>query len=119
MSHPGITRLISHFRYSSGIYMVLEFAARGDIHSMVVKAGPLSPVQVRFVVGETIAALISVHDHGFAFGDLKPENLVITDRGHVKLTDFGTAIILAFSPVFSPSLFSSVCSFDILILYLL
>lgn len=43
----------------------------------------------RFVVGEVVAALCSVHDFGFVFGDLKPENVVITESGHIKLTDFG------------------------------
>jgi serine/threonine protein kinase len=43
----------------------------------------------RFVIGEVVAALRSVHDAGLVFGDLKPENIVITESGHVKLTDFG------------------------------
>jgi serine/threonine protein kinase len=33
--------------------------------------------------------LITVHDLGFVYGDLKPENIVITERDHIKLTDFG------------------------------
>lgn len=43
----------------------------------------------RFVMGEIVAALCSIHDAGFVFGDLKPENVLITESGHVKVADFG------------------------------
>ena len=36
-----------------------------------------------------MAALCSVHECGFVFGDLKPENVLITESGHIKITDFG------------------------------
>lgn len=35
MSHPGIARLISAFRYRDGNYLVLEYASKGDLHSYV------------------------------------------------------------------------------------
>lgn len=36
-----------------------------------------------------MAALCSIHNGGFVFGDLKPENVVITEGGHIKVADFG------------------------------
>lgn len=36
-----------------------------------------------------MAALCSIHDGGFVFGDLKPENVIITEGGHIKVADFG------------------------------
>jgi len=44
--------------------------------------GSLDEPSTRFVVGEVIAALRSVHDAGFVYGDLKPENVVITETGN-------------------------------------
>lgn len=41
LSHPGVARLISAFRYSDSAYMVLEYAARGDLHSYLLKHGKL------------------------------------------------------------------------------
>ncbi|CAM9217990.1 unnamed protein product, partial [Ectocarpus fasciculatus] len=89
LSHPGVTRLISAFRYTDSIYLVLEYAAAGDLHSYVVTHGALDHTFTRFVIGEVGAALVSIHDLGLSFNDLKPENIVITENGHVKLTDFG------------------------------
>lgn len=39
----------------------------------------------RFVLGEICAALKSIHDLGLAFNDLKPENVLITEVGHIKV----------------------------------
>lgn len=39
LSHPGVARLVSAFRYSDSAYMVLEYAARGDLHTYLMKHG--------------------------------------------------------------------------------
>ncbi|KAL7580861.1 hypothetical protein ACA910_001130 [Epithemia clementina (nom. ined.)] len=90
LSHPGIARLISSFRFREGtVYLVLEYASRGDLYTLLRQQGSLDHDATRFVVGELVAALASIHDMGLVYGDLKPENIVITEVGHVKLTDFG------------------------------
>ena len=91
LSHPGICRLVSAFRYTGSAYLVLEYAARGDLHSYVLSLGARGVGQLgtRFVVGEVCAALLSLHEQGLAFNDLKPENVLITELGHIKLADFG------------------------------
>jgi serine/threonine protein kinase len=39
---------------------------------------------MRFIVGEVLAALLSIHEMGFAYFDLKPENVLITASGEMK-----------------------------------
>lgn len=89
LSHPGIARLISSFRFREGVYLVLEYASGGDLHSVLKKNGSLDHASTRFVMGEIVAALASIHELGLIYADLKPENIVITEQGHAKLTDFG------------------------------
>ncbi|CAJ1959050.1 unnamed protein product [Cylindrotheca closterium] len=89
VSHPGIARLVSSFRFQDGVYLVLEYASSGDLHSVIRKNGSLDHDSTRFVMGEIVAALASVHEMGLVFADLKPENIVLTEEGHAKLTDFG------------------------------
>jgi len=43
----------------------------------------------RFIIGEITAALLYIHSLGLAYNDLKPENVLITKLGHVKISDFG------------------------------
>lgn len=86
-SHPNTARLISAFRYRDGIYMVLEYAKKGDLHSVLVQSGALSINLVRFVLGEICSALAYIHDQlGCVFNDLKPENVLITELGHIKVS---------------------------------
>eukprot|EP00927_Polykrikos_kofoidii_P043217 TRINITY_DN37277_c0_g1_i1.p1 TRINITY_DN37277_c0_g1~~TRINITY_DN37277_c0_g1_i1.p1 ORF type:complete len:1069 (-),score=233.90 TRINITY_DN37277_c0_g1_i1:64-3270(-) len=89
LSHPGIARMVSSFRWRDGAYLVLEYAKRGDLHTILAQLGKLEEEHARFFSGEVIAALNAIHDLGFVYGDLKPENIVITATGHAKLTDFG------------------------------
>lgn len=89
LSHPGIARLISSFRFRDGAYLVLEYASQGDLHMLLRKKGSLDAESTRFVMGEVVAALASIHALGFVYADLKTENTVITETGHIKLTDFG------------------------------
>lgn len=48
LSHPGVARLVSAFRYSDSAYMVLEYAARGDLHSYLIKHGSLEHKYTRY-----------------------------------------------------------------------
>ena len=89
LSHPGIARLVSSFRFHDGAYLVLEYASKGDLHTVLQRNGSLDIDSTRFIIGETVAAIASIHELGLVYGDLKPENMVITELGHVKLTDFG------------------------------
>eukprot|EP00985_Skeletonema_marinoi_P021246 scaffold12938_cov138-Skeletonema_marinoi.AAC.2 len=89
ISHPGISRLISSFRFREGAYLVLEFASGGDLHTLLRKNGSLDHESTKFVIGSVAAALWSIHERGFVFVDIKPENILITESGHIKLTDFG------------------------------
>ena len=100
VSHPGFARLISLFRYTHSAYLVLEYAGRGDLHSMVIRRAPkrkghspislpLSHLCTRFILSEVVTALLSIHSIGLSYNDLKPENILITEMGHVKITDFG------------------------------
>jgi hypothetical protein len=53
-------------------------AARDEILILII-------ILVRFVLGEVVAAIHFLHELGFSYGDLKPENVLITELGHIKV----------------------------------
>lgn len=91
LDHPGVARLVSAFTWRKDVFLVLEYGGGGDLHETVAADGALDLRSTRFVVGSVVAALESVHDAGFVYTDLKPENVLLTQAGHVKLTDFGAS----------------------------
>ena len=73
LSHPGVARLVSSFRFRDGAYLVLEYASGGDLHTLLKRNGSIDEPSARFVVGSVAAALSSVHEMGYVYGDCKPE----------------------------------------------
>ena len=95
VTHPGVARLVTAFRWHADVCLILELATGGDLHGAISSRGRLPPANTAFLTGELVAGLGAVHDAGLAFGDLKPENVLLTASGHAKLTDFGAARPLA------------------------
>ena len=98
LAHPGISRLVASFRWKGDVYLLLEYASRGDLHTALRRYGSLALPNARFIFAEVCVALRSVHELGYTFGDLKPENILLTASGHAKLTDFGAARPMAAHP---------------------
>ena len=92
ISHnPWIVKLFCSFQDEEHLYLVLEFVQGGDIMNALGRIGTFPPQVARFFCAEIALALHSVHQLGFVHSDLKPDNILITPSGHIKLTDFGIA----------------------------
>ncbi|KAI8425802.1 hypothetical protein MSG28_011581 [Choristoneura fumiferana] len=65
-----------------------QFVEGGDCATLL-RAGPLPPDMARHYFAEAVLAVEYLHSYGVVHRDLKPDNLLITATGHIKLTDFG------------------------------
>ena len=61
----------------------------GDCATLIKSIGPFPLDMARLYFAETVLALEYLHSYGVVHRDLKPDNLLITSLGHIKLTDFG------------------------------
>jgi len=77
------------FQDDLNLYLIMDFAVGGDMMTLLIKEDILSEEAVRFYAAEAILAVQSVHDLGYIHRDLKPDNLLLDSRGHLKLTDLG------------------------------
>jgi serine/threonine protein kinase len=87
--HPFIVELrfcfqdISTFRYG------MEFLPGGDLFSLMKRNKNISLVDKKIYLAEIGLALTHLHSKGFIYRDVKPENVLISNDGHVKVGDFG------------------------------
>lgn len=71
------------------LYLVMEYLAGGDLMSLLMEKEILPEDQSRFLAAEMILAIESVHNLNCIHRDIKPDNVLIDKKGHVKLSDFG------------------------------
>ncbi|XP_017084955.2 serine/threonine-protein kinase greatwall isoform X5 [Drosophila eugracilis] len=77
----------------SYVYLVMEYMVGGDLKSLLAMFGYFDEPTSRFYVAEMVMALQYLHQHGIVHRDIKPDNMLLSASGHVKLTDFGLSKI--------------------------
>jgi serine/threonine-protein kinase len=91
LSHPNIVAVHDWGAVDGIYYMVMEFVRGQSIRDILNAEGLLAPAQAADVLGQTLAALDHAHRQGIVHRDVKPENLMVTRDGVVKVADFGLA----------------------------
>ena len=89
--HPNVTSLIATCENQHHLYFVLEYAAKGDLHTLLTSMGSFSLPATQFFAAEIARGMQHLHSLSLLWGDCKPENVLVHASGHVKLTDFGCA----------------------------
>lgn len=84
-----LTALYYSFVDESHLYMVMEFLPGGDLMSLLIKEDTFSEGVTRFFMAEAAHAISAVHALGYIHRDIKPDNMLLDARGHLKLTDLG------------------------------
>jgi beta-lactam-binding protein with PASTA domain len=95
LSHPNIVAVHDWGETGDTYFMVMEFIRGPNLRTVLMKNGPLAPAQAVEVASQTLAALEHAHEQGIVHRDVKPENILLTRRGVVKVADFGLARALA------------------------
>ena len=72
-------------------YIVMEFVEGSTLRTVITRDAPLSPLRALQLIEPVAAALAVAHDSGLVHRDVKPENVLISHRGAVKVADFGLA----------------------------
>ncbi|KAJ1652479.1 cAMP-dependent protein kinase catalytic subunit [Dispira simplex] len=88
---PFLVSLLGAFQDNVNLYMVMEYVVGGELFTYLRKYQRFPPQVAKFYSGEVILAFEYLHSFDIIYRDLKPENVLIDNRGHIKLTDFGFA----------------------------
>ncbi|SZF05027.1 unnamed protein product [Blumeria hordei] len=84
-----VAKLYWTFSSKDYLYLVMEYLNGGDCASLIKVLGGLSEEWAKKYLGEVILGVKHLHSRGIVHRDLKPDNLLIDQKGHLKLTDFG------------------------------
>ncbi|XGW24058.1 hypothetical protein V3C99_005901 [Haemonchus contortus] len=86
---PWIVKLFFSFQDDRCLYFVMEYVPGGDMMQLLINKGIFEEKLARFYIAELTCAIEYVHSLGFIHRDIKPDNILIDQQGHIKLTDFG------------------------------
>jgi len=89
LNHPFLVSLHYAFQTDQKLFLVLDYAAGGELFFHLSKAGRFTEDRTRFYIAEIVLAIDYLHSKDIIYRDLKPENILLDSEGHVKITDFG------------------------------
>ncbi|KAJ2487328.1 spindle assembly checkpoint kinase, partial [Coemansia sp. RSA 2320] len=95
LRHPNILRLYAYFHDEKRVYLVLEYAARGEMYKLLQKQGSFSEPEAANYIAQMANALEYLHKKHVIHRDIKPENLLLNAQGELKISDFGWSVHMA------------------------
>ncbi|KAL4308868.1 hypothetical protein GQ457_01G007240 [Hibiscus cannabinus] len=100
LDHPFLPSLYTHFETDKFSCLVMEFCPGGDLHTLRQRqpGKHFTELAVKFYVAEVLLALEYLHMLGIVYRDLKPENVLVREDGHIMLSDFDLSLRCTVSP---------------------
>ncbi|XP_057947769.1 serine/threonine-protein kinase D6PKL2 [Malania oleifera] len=100
LDHPFLPTLYSHFETEKFSCLLMEFCSGGDLHTLRQRqpSKHFSEQVARFYASEVLLALEYLHMMGVVYRDLKPENVLVREDGHIMLSDFDLSLRCYVSP---------------------
>ncbi|XP_032304383.1 ribosomal protein S6 kinase-related protein isoform X2 [Coturnix japonica] len=87
--HPFVHGLGDSWQGQRHLFIMCPYCSTGDLHALWRDAGCFTEATVRLFAAELVLVLVYLHDLGIVHRDVKMENILLDERGHLKLADFG------------------------------
>ena len=92
LRHANILRLYGYFYDATRVYLILEFAAKGELYKELQKVSRFGEKQASNYIMQITKALHYCHKKHVIHRDIKPENLLVGIKGDIKIADFGWSV---------------------------
>uniref|UniRef100_A0AAQ4QCT0 Ribosomal protein S6 kinase related a n=2 Tax=Gasterosteus aculeatus aculeatus TaxID=481459 RepID=A0AAQ4QCT0_GASAC len=91
LKHPFIHNLQDCWQTQHHLFIMCDYCSVGDLYTYWLLRGQFGEDDVRLFAAELGSALGFLHDLGIVHRDIKMENILLNDQGHLRLSDFGLA----------------------------
>ena len=92
LRHPNILKLYGHFHDSKRVFLILEYAAKGELYKHLRKEGRFAEWKAAQYIAQMASALRYLHRKHVIHRDIKPENILVGIHGEIKISDFGWSV---------------------------
>jgi serine/threonine-protein kinase len=103
LKHPGLVAVYDQGIDGAHPFLVMELVEGGTLRELLAERGPMPPHAVAAVLRPVLGGLAAAHHAGLVHRDVKPENVLISDDGDVKIADFGLVRAIAEAKITSTS----------------
>jgi serine/threonine-protein kinase len=91
LQHPNVVGVYDRGEWDGSYYIAMEFLEGRSLKQIIREEGPLEPGRAIPIVIQILQAARFAHQRGVIHRDIKPQNVIVDEHGHVKVTDFGIA----------------------------
>ncbi|WP_026124360.1 Stk1 family PASTA domain-containing Ser/Thr kinase [Nocardiopsis baichengensis] len=91
LSHPGVVQVFDQGEDQGTVFLAMEYVPGRTLRDMLTAMGRFGPAEAARVMAPVLSALGAAHQAGMVHRDVKPENVLLTEDGRVKVADFGLA----------------------------
>jgi aurora kinase len=92
LRHPNILQLYGHFHDSKRVFLILEFAGKGELYKHLRKESRFPEWKAAQYIAQMASALRYLHRKHVIHRDIKPENILVGIHGEIKISDFGWSV---------------------------
>lgn len=103
LKNPGLVAVYDQGLDARHPFLVMELIEGGTLRELLAERGPMPPHAVAAVLRPVLGGLAAAHRAGLVHRDVKPENVLISDEGEVKIADFGLVRAVAAAGITSTS----------------
>ncbi len=91
LSHPNVVNVFDQGSHNGTLFLAMEYVPGRTLRQLMRDQAPIPPGRALALLEPVLSALAAAHQAGIVHRDVKPENVLITDDGRVKVADFGLA----------------------------
>ncbi|PKU93666.1 serine-threonine protein kinase [Bifidobacterium thermophilum] len=91
LAHPNIAALFEYYEHDGIGFLIMEYVPSKSLADIYHEKGAMDPTELLPILIQVARGLFVAHSHGVIHRDVKPANIMVSDDGEVKITDFGVS----------------------------